>query len=225
MHILIVEDHADLAANIGEFLEARGEVVDYAADGMTGLHLASTNAYDAIVLDLGLPALDGVTLCRRLRQDGKSVAPILMLTARDTEQQKLEGFAAGADDYLTKPFSLAELHARLQALMRRMKGREQVLRVDDLLLDLRSLIVRRGDRRLVLRPAETRLLEILMRASPSLVNRQEVERQMWGDNPPGSDAALRGHIHSLRGAIDLPGESQLLHTVHGVGYRLGRDDD
>lgn len=224
MHILIVEDHADLAANLGEFLEGRGEVVDYASDGLTGLHLASTNSYDVIVLDVGLPALDGVSLCRRLRDDGTSNAAVLMLTARDTEKQKLEGFAAGADDYLTKPFSLPELHARLQALMRRMRGREQVLRIDDLVLDLRSQLARRGERRLALRPAETRLLEILMRASPALITRQEVERQLWGDNPPGSDAALRGHIHALRSAIDAAGEAPLLHTVHGVGYRLGRVD-
>lgn len=224
MHILIVEDHADLAANLGEFLEGRGEVVDYASDGLTGLHLASTNSYDVIVLDVGLPALDGVSLCRRLRDDGVSNAAVLMLTARDTEKQKLEGFAAGADDYLTKPFSLPELHARLQALMRRMRGREQLLRIDDLVLDLRSQLARRGERRLALRPAETRLLEILMRASPALLTRQEVERQLWGDNPPGSDAALRGHIHALRSAIDAAGEPPLLHTVHGVGYRLGRVD-
>ncbi len=225
MHILIVEDHADLAANIGEFLQGRGEIVDYASNGLTGLHLASMKVYDVIVLDIGLPALDGVNLCRRLRNDGSGIAPILMLTARDTEQQKLEGFAAGADDYLTKPFSLAELHARLQALTRRVKGREPLLRVDDLSLDQRSLIVRRGERRLALRPVETRLLEILMRASPALVMRQEIERQLWGENPPSSDAALRGHIHALRSAIDLPGVAPLLHTIHGTGYRLGRDDD
>ncbi len=225
MHILIVEDHADLAANIGEFLESRGDVVDYALDGLTGLHLASTKVFDVIVLDVGLPALDGVTLCQRLRSDGSGIAPILMLTARDTVQQKLDGFAAGADDYLTKPFSLAELHARLLALTRRAKGREPLLRVDDLSMDLRSLVVRRGERRLTLRPAETRLLEILMRAAPALITRQEVERQLWGENPPGSDAALRGHIHALRTAIDQPGTMPLLHTVHGTGYRLGRNDD
>lgn len=225
MHILIVEDHADLAANIGEFLESRGDVVDYALDGLTGLHLASTKAFDVIVLDVGLPALDGVTLCQRLRSDGSGIAPILMLTARDTVQQKLEGFAAGADDYVTKPFSLEELHARLLALTRRAKGRDLLLRVDDLSMDLRTMIVRRGERRLTLRPAEIRLLEILMRSAPALITRQEVERQLWGDSPPGSDAALRGHIHALRIAIDLPGMTPLLHTIHGTGYRLGRSDD
>lgn len=224
MHILIIEDHADLAANLGEFLESRGAVVDFAADGLTGLHLASVNPYDAIVLDIGLPAIDGLTLCRRLREEGNNPVPIIMLTARDTEQEKLQGFSAGADDYLTKPFSLAELHARLQALVRRVKGREQILRTGDLQLDTRTLIARRGERRLVLRPTELRLLEILLRASPALVTRQDASRQLWGDNPPESDAALRGHIHALRSALDMPDERPLLHTTHGIGYRLSATD-
>lgn len=225
MHVLLVEDHADLAANLGEFLEARGEVVDYAADGLTGLHLASTQSYDAVVLDLGLPGIDGLALCRRLREAGTGDVPVLMLTARDTEQHKLAGFEAGADDYLTKPFSLPELHARLQALVRRTKGRAQLLRVEDLALDLRTHTARRGERRLALRPAELRLLEILMRASPAVVTRREVERQLWGDEPPESDAALRGHVHALRQAIEAPGLPRLLHTLHGVGYRLGGEND
>lgn len=225
MHVLLVEDHADLAANLGEFLDARGEVVDYAADGLTGLHLASTQSYDAIVLDLGLPGIDGLTLCRRLREAGTGDVPVLMLTARDTEQHKLAGFDAGADDYLTKPFSLPELHARLQALVRRTKGRAQQLRVGDLVLDLRTHSTRRGDRRLVLRPAEVRLLEILMRAAPAVVTRRDVERQLWGNEPPESDAALRGHVHALRQAIEAQGQPRLLHTLHGVGYRLGHEDD
>lgn len=224
MHILIIEDHADLAANIGEFLTGSGNVVDYAADGLTGLHLASVNAYDAIVLDLGLPGIDGLTLCRRLREEGGNTVPLIMLTARDTEHDKLAGFSSGADDYLTKPFSLPELQARLQALVRRVRGREQILRVEDLQLDLRTLVARRGERRLMLRPTELRLLEILMRAAPALVARQEVARHLWGDNLPESDAALRGHIHALRSAIDGNEQVSLLHTVHGVGYRLGAGD-
>lgn len=224
MHILLVEDHADLAANLGEFLEERGETVDYAADGLTGLHLASSNRYDVVVLDIGLPALDGLSLCRRLRTEGTQPVPIIMLTARDTENDKLRGFASGADDYLTKPFSLPELHARLQALARRAKGYAHTLQVADLVFDTRTLVIRRGSRRLSLRPVEVRLLEILMRASPALVHRQEVVRQLWGDTPPGSDAALRGHIHALRSAIDNEGETALLHTMHGVGYRMGHDD-
>lgn len=222
MHILLIEDHADLAASLGEFLESRGDTVDYANNGLTGLHLASTQPFDVIVLDIGLPALDGMTLCRRLRADGGNPVPIIMLTARDTERDKLQGFAAGADDYLSKPFSLPELHARLQALARRARGHNHQLHVEDLWLDTQTQLVRRGERRLPLRPTEFRLLEILMRAAPALISRRDVVQQLWGDDPPGSDAALRGHIHALRGVIDQAGEIPLLHTVHGVGYRLGK---
>ena len=132
MHLLLIEDNADLAANIGEYLNERGHVVDYAADGLTGLHLTAVNTYDVLVLDLNLPGLDGVSLCKRLREDARNPAPVLMLTARETERDKLTGFEAGADDYLTKPFSLPELHARLKALARRAAGVTEILRVADL---------------------------------------------------------------------------------------------
>lgn len=224
MHILVIEDNRDLSANIGEYLEARDHVVDYATDGVTGLHLASVNAYDAIVLDLGLPGLDGVTLCKRLRQDAQRAVPVLMLTARDTLRDKLAGFEAGADDYLLKPFALAELYVRLQALVRRAAGGSEHLQVADLSFDPRTLIVRRGNQRLSLSPSELRLLERLMRASPAVVSRRDAERALWGDDPPDSEAALRGHIHALRQAVDKDFTLKLLHTIHGVGYRLAPDD-
>ncbi|MBI2383798.1 MAG: response regulator transcription factor [Gammaproteobacteria bacterium] len=224
MHVLLIEDDQDLAANIGEFLESRGHVVDYAADGLTGLHLCTTQAYDVLILDVSLPGLDGIALCRRLREDARSSVPVLMLTARDTERDKLRGFDAGADDYLTKPFSLAELNARVAALARRAAGAPELLQVADLSLDLRTLVVRRGGRRLELTPTGLRLLEKLMRASAGVVGRREVERAIWGDHPPESDAALRGHIHALRNVIDRGFDTPLLHTVHGMGYRLAADD-
>jgi DNA-binding response OmpR family regulator len=224
MHILLVEDSQDLAANVGEFLESRGHVVDYAADGLTGLHLAAINRYDALVLDLGLPGMDGLALCKRLREDARSNVPVLMLTAMDTERDKLTGFEVGTDDYLVKPFSLAELHARLKALDRRASSSAEVLQVADLSFDVRSLIVRRGGRRVDMTPAGLRLLERLMRISPGVLSRQDAECAIWGDNPPDSDAALRGHIHALRQALDQGFKPRLLHTVHGVGYRLAPDD-
>ena len=224
MHILLVEDNRDLAANVGEFLESRGHVVDYAADGLTGLHLAATHRYDALVLDLGLPGIDGLALCKRLREDARSNVPVLMLTAKDTERDKLTGFEVGTDDYLVKPFSLAELHARLKALARRAESRAEVLQVADLSFDVRALIVRRGGERVDLTPAGLKLLETLMRASPGVLSRRDAERAIWGEDPPDSDAALRGHIHALRQAVDQGFEPKLLHTVHGVGYRLTPDD-
>ena len=225
MRTLLIEDHADLAANIGEYLEQRGHVVDYAGDGLSGLHLAAVNAYDALVLDVNLPGLDGLSLCRKLRAEARSPVPVLMLTARDTERDTLSGFEAGADDYLTKPFSLPELEARLKALTRRATLPTDVLRVADLSFDLRTLIVRRGSRRLDLTPAGLKLLEALMRAAPAVVSRQGAERALWGDDPPDSDAALRGHVHALRAEVDPASAPKLLHTVHGIGYRLALDDE
>jgi DNA-binding response OmpR family regulator len=220
MHLLLIEDNADLAANIGEYLKERGHCVDYAADGLTGLHLTAVHTYDVIVLDLSLPGLDGISLCKRLRNDARNPVPVLILTARDTERDKLTGFEAGADDYLTKPFSLPELHARLKALARRAAGMTEILRVADLEFDLRTLVVRRGGRRLELTPSGLKLLERLMRASPGVVSRHEVARTLWGEDPPESEAALRGHVHALRTVIDQGFSVKLLHTVHGIGYRL-----
>lgn len=220
MNILLVEDSQDLAANIGEYLEAQGEVVDYAMDGLTGLHLATTNDYDAIILDLNLPGVDGLTLCKRLREDAGKTVPILMLTARDTERDKLVGFEAGADDYLTKPFSLPEMRARLKAVTRRGTAASTTLQVGDLNFDSQTLVAKRGGNALELTPTGIKLLELLLRASPGVVTRQQVETAIWGDNPPDSDAALRGHILALRRAIQQGDGDELLHTVHGVGYRI-----
>lgn len=220
MHFLLIEDNLDLSANLGEFLESRGNTVDYARDGTQGLQLAGSEGYDAVILDLGLPGLDGLTLCRRLRDTARRDIPIVMLTARDTEADKLSGFDAGADDYITKPFSLLELLARLKALVRRASGSRGVLEVADLTFDLRTLLIRRGSRPIALAPTGMRILEQLMRASPGVVTREQIERTVWGDDPPGTDAALRGHILIIRNAVDSETEPKLLHTVHGIGYRL-----
>ncbi len=220
MNVLLVEDSTDLAANIGEFLESRGFTVDYAHDGLCGLHLAAVNSYDVLILDLNLPGMDGLALCQRLRESTHRDLPILMLTARDTERDKLKGFDAGTDDYLTKPFSLLELLARLKALVRRASGSKGPLEVAGLSFDPQTLIVRRASRRIELTPIALRILEQLMRASPGVVSRAQIERTVWGNDPPESEAALRGHIHALRAAIDQDTELKLLHTVHGIGYRL-----
>jgi DNA-binding response OmpR family regulator len=148
MHILVIEDNRDLAANIGEYLESRDNVVDIAGDGVAGLRLAAANRYDAVILDLGLPGLDGLTLCRRLREEARCTVPVLMLTARDTLRDKLAGFEAGADDYLIKPFALAELHARVLALVRRAAGGGEILQVADLSFDTRTLVVRRAGKQI-----------------------------------------------------------------------------
>lgn len=225
MKILLIEDSRDLAANILDFLERLGCATDYAANGPGGLHLAVTERYDAIVLDLNLPGMGGLELLRRLRQRALNPTPVLILTARDTEQDRLCGFDCGADDYVTKPFSLPELHARLKAIVRRGQGRAVLtLRAGDLEYDPRSMVARRAGRRLQITPSGARILEKLMRAAPAVVPRADLEHLLWGAHPPDNDSALRGHIHALRNEIDREESHRLLETVHGVGYRLAIDD-
>lgn len=225
MNILIIEDNADLAASVWDYLESRGHVTDAAGDGVTGLHLATVNDYDVIVLDLILPGLDGLELCRRLRIDALKPTPVLMLTARDTLQDKLEGFRVGADDYLVKPFDLQELEARLGALARRAQGGSDTrrLRAADLTLDLDTLEVERAGRSIDLTPTCLQILEILMRRPGCVVTRRELETALWGDQPPESDA-LSYHIHALRRVIDKPFEGHLLQTVRCIGFRLRKVD-
>ncbi len=222
--VLLIEDHRDIAGAIVDFLEDRGFAVDYAADGVTGLHLAITNPYDVIVLDVMLPGLDGLTVCRKLREEARNDTPLLMLTARDTLDDKVNGLAAGADDYLVKPFEVRELEARLRTLLRRHRGAvaRETYTVDDLTLDTATLQVTRGGLSLALTPIGLKLLTVLMRASPRVVTRQQLEREVWGDLLPDSDT-LRSHLYTLRKAIDKPFERPLLHTMPGAGYRLARD--
>jgi len=217
----VVEDNADLAANICDFLEDRGHIVDAAADGVTGLHLASVNQYDALVLDLMLPALDGLTLCRRLRGEGQRALPVLMLTARASLDDKVAGFESGADDYLVKPFELRELELRLNALIRRARdgGGRRLLRVADLEYDLDSVRVTRGGRAVELAAMPLKILELLMKRSPNVVWRRDIEQAVWGDFPPDSDA-LRVHMHTLRSAIELGEKPPLLRTLRGIGYQI-----
>jgi len=220
MRILIVEDNRDILANMLEYFSMKGHIVDCAMDGLSGLHLAATGNFDLIVLDLMLPALDGLEICRRLRQDGENAVPIIMLTARDTLDERLRGFASGADDYLVKPFALAELEARIEAILRRSRGGvRRVLEIADLRYDLDAMEVTRAGHTLKLTPACYKLLEELMRKSPAVVSRERLEETLWGDDPPDGDV-LRSHIHQLRQAIDKPFATRLLHTVHGLGFRI-----
>jgi DNA-binding response OmpR family regulator len=222
MRILVVEDHRDIAENIGDYLVPKGHEIDYAADGVTGLHLAVTHTYDVIVLDLMLPALDGLALCRKLREEAKRDTPVLMLTARDQIDDKVEGFR----DYLVKPFALKELEIRLEALRRRSTSAVtlRVLKVGDLEFDPDTQVVKRGGKRLELNPSLRRLLGVLMTNTNRVVRRDELETTLWGADRPDADV-LRAHIYALRAIIDKPFERKLLHTVHGTGYRLSDADD
>jgi len=225
MRILLVEDNRDILANLADYLTLKGYSVDCAMDGLSGLHLATTGHYDLLVLDVMLPGLDGYSLCRRLRQEARSSVPVIMLTARDQLDDRLNGFQSGADDYLIKPFALSELAARVEAVLRRSHGGgRRELQVADLQYDLDTLEVSRGGRRLKLNPLGLKLLALLMQKSPHVLRREVLEEALWGDDCPDSDS-LRSHIHQLRQVIDKPFPRPLLHTVHGVGYRLAESAD
>ncbi|HHH9459589.1 TPA: response regulator transcription factor [Pseudomonas aeruginosa] len=220
MRILVVEDNRDILANLADYLSLKGYTVDCAQDGLSGLHLAATEHYDLIVLDVMLPGIDGYALCRRLREDARRDTPVIMLTARDQLDDRLQGFRSGADDYLVKPFALSELSARIEAVLRRAQGGgRRELSVADLSYDLDTLEVKRAGKSLKLNPIGLKLLAVLMQKSPHVVRRDALEEAVWGDDCPDSDS-LRSHVHQLRQVIDKPFSVALLHTVHGVGYRL-----
>jgi DNA-binding response OmpR family regulator len=226
MRVLIIEDNRDLASNMFDYLEVKGHVVDAAGDGITGMHLALVNQYDAIVLDLMLPGLDGITLCRKLREEGGKDTPILMITARDSLDDKIAGLEAGADDYLVKPAELREVELRLRVLFRRSGDyaqKQKKMVVEDLSLDSLTCSVRRGDKVIDLPPIPYRILEALMARSPQVVNRDEIEHVVWGEGRPDSDS-LRAHVHLLRDLIDKPFKRKLLRTMRGFGYQLVSPD-
>jgi len=219
--VLLIEDHRDIAEMVYAYLEHHGYEMDYAGDGVTGLHLAVSNDYDVIVLDLMLPGMDGLAVCKKLREEAGKDTPVLMLTARDTLEDKLAGLDTGADDYLVKPFEIRELEARVRAQIRRRHGQVSpaTLVVGDLSLDTGTLEVRRAGQAVHLSPICLKILRILMQSSPRVVSRSELERQVWGDILPDSDT-LRSHLYNLRQSIDKPFDEPLLHTVQGSGYRL-----
>lgn len=226
MRILIIEDNCDLASNMFDFLEARGHTPDAAGDGITGLHLAMVNQYDAIVLDLMLPGMDGITLCRKLREEGGKTTPILMITGRDSLDDKIAGLEAGGDDYLIKPAELREVELRLRVLQRRSGEyiqKQKTMVVEDLSLDPFTCSVRRGDKTIDLPPISYRILEMLMARSPHVVNRDDIQHIVWGEGRPDSDS-LRAHMHLLRDLIDKPFQQKLLHTLRGFGYQLASQD-
>jgi len=229
MRILLIEDHRDIAANIAEYFGAKGDTVVIAADGINGLQLASHQPFDTIILDVMLPGLDGLSICRQLRAGASSHVPILMLTAKDLLSDKIAGFEAGADDYLVKPFSLLELAARLTALLRRSQPQSpsssgQSLQIGDLRFDMDTLDATRGGQPVKLNPTTRRILTLLMQNTHRVVTREELEQVLWGTATPNADV-LRAHMHALRNALDKSFTVKLLHTIHGTGYRLALPDE
>ncbi len=225
MRILVIEDQEEILRNIADYLHLHGFTVDCARNGLGGLHLAVTLPFDLIILDIMLPGMDGLTLCRKLRQEAGLHTPVIFLTARDSLEDKLAGFKAGSDDYLVKPFSLPELLARVEAVLHRSQPAQgNRLQVADLTFDLATLQVSRQGKKLKLSPIGLKLLERLMKSSPHVVRREILQDILWGDDAPDSDS-LRSHVHLLRQAIDKPFAIPLIHTIHGIGYCLKADDD
>ncbi|KAA1173777.1 response regulator transcription factor [Marinobacter salinexigens] len=218
LKLLLVEDDLDLAQTLVQYLELEGMICDHASNGIAGLNLINSNSYDVLLLDINMPRLDGLGLCQRLRAQGNDT-PILMLTARDQLDDKLEGFRAGTDDYLVKPFEMAELVVRVTALSRRRSGQVQKLTCGGLEMNLSEHSASRDGRTLKLSPTSWRLLECLMRASPAPVSRENLMDAVWGDDHPDSNS-LKVHIFNLRKSIDGPFEEPLLHTITGAGFAL-----
>ena len=221
MRVLVVEDAPKLLAILTDRLAAEGFAVDGAATGTDATRLGSTVAYDAIVLDLRLPDLDGVEVCRRLRA-AECWSPILMLTARDAVGDRVDGLDAGADDYLAKPFDFPELFARVRALVRRgVTPRPAVLVVGDLVLDPAAHVVCRGDAEILLTAKEFALLEFFMRHPNVVIGRDRLISHVWDNTYLGSSNIIDVYVRSLRSKMDR--DQTLLQTVRGIGYRL-RDE-
>lgn len=221
--ILVVDDNPDIRANLRDWLEMRGFAVIAAADAQECAARLGSDGADLIVLDIGLPGTDGVTLLKRLREDGDET-PVLMLTARDAVEDRVRGLSSGADDYLVKPFSLMELSARIEALLRRVnRGRINALRIGPLELDLETGTVTRAGVLLKVNPTGQRILRELMRASPRIVSREALEAKIWGSDVPGSDS-LRSNLHLLRSAVDKPFDLPMIRTHPGFGWSIAAPD-
>ena len=221
MRILIVEDDSQIAGYLEKGLAEAGFAVDAMSDGIEAYQMALTTDYDALVVDVMLPGIDGIELIRRLR--AKAIqTPVLILSARGSLDDKLEGFKAGTDDYLTKPFSFAELLMRLNALIRRSSGSSQsmILSAGDLEMDLLSRSVRRGDVEIELQPREYSLLEYLMRNAGNVVTKTMILEHVWDYHFDPQTNVVDVLVHRLRSKIDREFDLKLIHTIRGVGYVL-----
>lgn len=223
MRILLVEDDQKIASFIIKGLKQAGFAIDYAADGEKGLNKALIGEYDAAVIDIMLPVLDGLSLIQEVRQQRVNT-PVIVLSAKRSVDDRVRGLQAGGDDYLTKPFAFSELLARVQALIRRGKGESEPVRLnfEDLSLNLLTREVTRGEVNIDLQPREFALLEYLLRNAERVVSRTMIMEHVWGYNFDPQTNVVEARICRLRDKVDKPFETKLIHTVRGVGYVLKR---
>ncbi|KKN45564.1 hypothetical protein LCGC14_0681870 [marine sediment metagenome] len=221
LRLLIVEDQVDLAENLFEFLGEDRYVLDFAADGLTALHLLATQSYDVIVLDLMLPGVNGYEICRRIRQDLQCQTPIILMTALSALNDKEKGFDCGADDYLVKPFELRELQLRIEALHRRYAPQRPVLSAGDIRFDPGTLEVELRGLKTALTGTPARLFEMLVRAYPSFLSHEALSEALWGARHGETEGnSLRTHIYTLRKSLQAGLGCGLVKTIHGRGYSL-----
>lgn len=219
-HILLVEDNQQLAEQLCDFLMQKGMVVDYARNGQTATNLLESENFDVVILDLTLPDTDGLNLCRFIKSELATNIPVLMLTARDSIEEKLDGFSHGTDDYLTKPYVLDEVYVRCLALARRHQlHKSQKTCIGDLEIDFNQKTVHRRGQNIKLSKTDFLLLKLLAEAYPNALSKRQLIEKVWGDDMPDTDA-VRSHVYTLRNAIDKPFDHPLIKTVHGIGFKI-----
>jgi DNA-binding response OmpR family regulator len=226
MHILLVEDETRISTYVKRGLEEGGYAVDAVYTGDEALDWMERGLYDFIILDILLPEMDGISVCRELRKRGDRT-PVLMLTARDTVDDRVDGLDAGADDYLVKPFAMKELLARLRAINRRSNGQAKtlVLQVADLSLDTRTHIVQRGGKRIELASKEFAVLECLLREPGHVLTRTNIAEHVWNIDTFNQSNVVDVYVRNLRRKIDDPCTRKLIHTIRGVGYSISDDNE
>lgn len=222
---LLIEDNATIASQVAEFFEPHNWTVDHAHNGQLGIQLACENIYDTVILDLNLPDIDGIEVCKAIKETCPRQVPILMLTARDSTDDKIKGLATGADDYLTKPFNLRELVLRCQSLARRHQlHHDKITSLGSLSLDTNHQTLTRNGILIKLTPIGFALLLQLVRSHPTPVSRSDLIHAIWGEEQPQSDA-LKSHVYALRRALDGPFAHSMVVTMPHVGYRLEVTDE
>lgn len=220
LRVLIAEDNTDIAENIGDFLTINGHLVDYAYDGQMAVNLVEQESFDVIVMDIMMPKMDGLEATQRIRKSTKGSVPILMLTAKDTLDEKLEGFSAGADDYIVKPFAMPELYARIQAQVRKsQQDYHHQFALNELSLNHQDKSCRYRDVAINLNPTTFKILWQLAKNHPNLVPKAELEFLLWGDAKPEKDI-LRSHIYNLRKSLEKASSAIAVSAKHGQGYQL-----